>query len=383
MTLKEEIEILRGALIEINTVKPEDVPCIESSDPEKLCRHPMVSVLMATYNHEPYIRQAIEGVMMQKTDFEFELIIGEDCSPDKTREICFEYQRRYPDKIRVLWWHENVSKLGGNGGRMRVRCRGELIAICEGDDFWTDPYKLQKQVDVFRKHPTVNLCFGGVDILYQRTGVVRKYLDHAKRISGMVKGADMIRSQLDVESSVRTNTSFHDVQTSGLMVRTADYFRSIDEDEVFNWQLLLGDKTLRLALAVRGDTYFLAEPVSCYRINSTGVTKRRFADLMRDDFTVRVYFAVKLLGMTFEQAVRLQEKGLVRTWVNNAAVKSACEQRKMSYDMMQRSPLIKEFFRRPYALPLLLLMRLGLLTPRLAFYANRIYWHMPRFWLFK
>ena len=66
---------------------------------------------MITYNHEPFIRQAIEGVMMQKTDFEFELIIGEDASQDKTREICLEYQKKYPDKIRVLWWHENLYKI--------------------------------------------------------------------------------------------------------------------------------------------------------------------------------------------------------------------------------------------------------------------------------
>ena len=88
MTLKEELEILRGEPIGVFTGDPMDIPCIETSDAEKLCKRPVVSVHMITYNHEPYIRQAIEGVMMQKTDFEFELIIGEDCSQDKTREIC-------------------------------------------------------------------------------------------------------------------------------------------------------------------------------------------------------------------------------------------------------------------------------------------------------
>ena len=115
MTLKEKLEILRGEPIEVFDGDPMDIPCIETSDAEMLCRHPVVSVHMITYNHEPYIRQAIEGVMMHKTDFEFELVIGEDASTDKTREICFEYQKRYPEKIRVLWWHEDVSKLGGNG----------------------------------------------------------------------------------------------------------------------------------------------------------------------------------------------------------------------------------------------------------------------------
>ena len=170
MTLKEELEILRGEPIEVFTGDPMDIPCIETSDPEKLCKHPVVSVNMITYNHEPYIRQAIEGVMMQKTDFEFELVIGEDCSQDKTREICFEFQKKYPDKIRVLWWHENVSKFGGNGRRTRAHCRGEFIALCEGDDYWTDPLKLQKQVDFLEENEEYIVCFHRCKNLIQRTG---------------------------------------------------------------------------------------------------------------------------------------------------------------------------------------------------------------------
>lgn len=151
MMLKKQLEILHGKPLSVFTGNPMKIPCIETSDAEKLCKHPVVSVEMITYNHEPYIRQAIEGVMMQQTDFEFELIIGEDCSQDKTREICFEYQKKYPDKIRVLWWHENVFNLGGNGRRVFARCRGEFIAFCEGDDYWTDPLKLQKQVNLIRQ----------------------------------------------------------------------------------------------------------------------------------------------------------------------------------------------------------------------------------------
>lgn len=165
MTLKKELEILRGEPITIFDGDPMKIPCIETSDAGKLCKHPIVSVHMITYNHEQYIRQAIEGVMMQKTDFEFELVIGEDCSTDKTREICFEYQRKYPDKIRVLWWHENVSRFGGNGIRNRAHCRGEFIAYCEGDDYWTDCNKLQKQVDIIRKYDA-GLCVGKVVKLF-------------------------------------------------------------------------------------------------------------------------------------------------------------------------------------------------------------------------
>ena len=150
MTLKQELEILLGEPIKPFEGDPIDIPCVETSDPDKLCKHPVVSVHMVTYNHEPYIRQAIEGVMMQKTDFEFELVIGEDCSQDKTREICLEYQKRYPDKIRVLWWHENVTKYGGNGRRVTAHCRGDFVAFCEGDDYWIDPLKLDKQIKLMK-----------------------------------------------------------------------------------------------------------------------------------------------------------------------------------------------------------------------------------------
>ena len=136
-----------------------NIPCIEQSDAERLCKHPMVSVLMTTYNHECFIRQAIEGVLMQETDFEYEFIIGEDCSQDRTREICFEYQKRYPDKIRVLWSETNLNHVKGNGRRVRAHARGKYVACCEGDDYWTDSKKLQKQVEYMESHLGCAGCF--------------------------------------------------------------------------------------------------------------------------------------------------------------------------------------------------------------------------------
>ena len=136
-----------------------EIPCNETSDAARLCRNPLVSVHMTTYNHEGFIRQAIEGVVMQETDFEYELVIGEDCSTDRTREICFEYQKKHPTKIRVLWSESNLWHIGGNHKRVDVRCRGKYIAYCEGDDYWTDPKKLQKQVEYMESHPGCAGCF--------------------------------------------------------------------------------------------------------------------------------------------------------------------------------------------------------------------------------
>ena len=104
-----------------------------------------VSVVMLTYNHEKYIAQAIESVLMQETDFHYEIVIGEDCSTDRTREIVIEYQKKYPDKIRTLLHAKNI---GGNANYRQTysECNGDYIAFLEGDDFWIDRKKLQKQI---------------------------------------------------------------------------------------------------------------------------------------------------------------------------------------------------------------------------------------------
>ncbi|MGH7238758.1 MAG: glycosyltransferase, partial [Candidatus Saccharimonadales bacterium] len=120
---------------------------IEISNPAVLPEKPVVSIHMSTYKHEKYIAAAIEGVVTQQYPFPFELIIGEDCSPDNTRQIVLDYQRRYPHIIRVLTAETNVGAKA-NTLRCRNAVRGDYIAICEGDDYWTDTSKLMRQVEL-------------------------------------------------------------------------------------------------------------------------------------------------------------------------------------------------------------------------------------------
>jgi glycosyltransferase involved in cell wall biosynthesis len=113
---------------------------------------PLISVHMITYGHEPYLAEAIEGVMRQQTEYSFELLIGEDCSRDRTREIALAFQRRHPDKIAVIYSGSNVGALA-NSERVFQRTRGKYVAFCEGDDYWHDASKLQKQVSFLEAHP--------------------------------------------------------------------------------------------------------------------------------------------------------------------------------------------------------------------------------------
>lgn len=117
---------------------------------------PLVSVCMITFNHEKYISEAIDGVLMQKTNFPFELIIGEDCSTDYTREIIRKYEKENPNIIRIITSEKNVGIFNNLIRTLKV-CNGKYIALCEGDDYWTDKYKLQKEIDILEKESSVGL----------------------------------------------------------------------------------------------------------------------------------------------------------------------------------------------------------------------------------
>ena len=127
-----------------------------------------VSVCMITYNHEEFIAQALDSVLMQETDFEYEIVIGDDCSTDRTREIVSSYYNRYPDKIKLLLPEKNLG-VHENLARTLSACRGENIALLEGDDFWTASHKLQSQVDFLTSHPECSMCFHPVKWFYDES----------------------------------------------------------------------------------------------------------------------------------------------------------------------------------------------------------------------
>jgi len=142
-----------------------------------LPNYPKVSVCITTYNHEKYIAQALDGALMQLTDFEYDILVGEDDSSDETRIIVKVYAKKYPDKIRLfLNSRENVIYINGrptgscNFVNNLMHARGKYIALCDGDDYWTDPHKLQKQVDFLETNPDCPICFHPVFWLEQDTG---------------------------------------------------------------------------------------------------------------------------------------------------------------------------------------------------------------------
>ncbi len=132
----------------------------------------LVSIVCITYNHEPYLRKALDGFLMQQTTFPVEIILAEDCSTDATRAICEEYAARYPDKIRYIVRGHNVGYNQNEYEAMQA-ARGKYIAFCEGDDYWTVPDKLQRQVDWLEAHPDYSVCWHRCRHLMADTGEMR------------------------------------------------------------------------------------------------------------------------------------------------------------------------------------------------------------------
>ena len=133
----------------------------------------VVSVFMITYNHEKYIAKAIEGVISQQVNFDIELIIGEDCSSDKTNDLCIEYARKYPNIIRVLSREKNIG-IHKNFYDTLDHCCGKYIAFCEGDDYWTDPLKLQKQVDFMEANKEYGLVYTNYNVYDEDKNIINK-----------------------------------------------------------------------------------------------------------------------------------------------------------------------------------------------------------------
>ena len=132
-----------------------------------------VSIFLLTYNQEQFIEQTIQSILAQKTNFRYQLVIGEDCSTDNTRKICEQYAEEYTEKIKLLPSEKNHGLIQ-NFIRTYRECDGKYVAICDGDDYWTDPLKLQKQVDFLDDNPEYSIVFTSFKFLFPDGRIIEK-----------------------------------------------------------------------------------------------------------------------------------------------------------------------------------------------------------------
>jgi glycosyltransferase involved in cell wall biosynthesis len=158
-----------------------------------------VSIFMLTYNQEEYIGQTIESVLSQNASFKYQLVIGEDCSTDNTRSICEKYANENKEKIKLLPSKENLGLIN-NFIRTFKECDGKYVAICDGDDYWIDPFKLQKQFDFLESNPDYSIVHTNLNFLYPNG----KF--HLKNTLGLKKERDF--EDLVFENTIPSVTAF-------------------------------------------------------------------------------------------------------------------------------------------------------------------------------
>jgi glycosyltransferase involved in cell wall biosynthesis len=141
----------------------------------------LVSVCIFTYNHEKLIERCIESALMQNTDFDFEIVLGEDYSKDKTRNICNEYVKKYPNKVRLLDRGKNLGMCENIFDSLK-NCKGKYTAILDGDDYWIDPLKLQKQFNFLETHSEMNLVFHQSLIINELNGTFSYFVKENKSL---------------------------------------------------------------------------------------------------------------------------------------------------------------------------------------------------------
>lgn len=218
----------------------------------------IVSVSCITYNHAPYIRQCLEGILMQETDFDVEVLIHDDASTDGTRAIIKEYVDRFPDKIFPVYQDVNQYQLGVRGFMVRFnfpRAKGKYIALCEGDDYWTDPGKLQKQVAMMEQYPDCAICF------------------HDMRI----EGEDGLQENITTNPNQKLVSDIHDLATKGNFIWTASAMlrNSVNTFPEWYFKSRIGDFPMHMLHAMHGNIRFISDVMGVYRIHEGGVLSQK------------------------------------------------------------------------------------------------------------
>lgn len=221
----------------------------------------MVSIICNAFNHEKYIRDALNGFIAQKTTFPFEVLIHDDASTDKTADIIREYECKYPQIIKPIYQIENqYSKDAGSirsiqGGRTR----GKYVALCEGDDYWTDSYKLQKQFDFMESHPEYTLCACGSQWLNMLNGKIwdRCYTN--------------TDTDITLEEVLFPKTGGRDFVTASVFVKTEIW------KNVPLWGFPIGDLPLAIYACLQGKVHMLADIMCVYRWHTAGSWTERMS----------------------------------------------------------------------------------------------------------
>ncbi|NQV01391.1 MAG: glycosyltransferase [Bacteroidia bacterium] len=241
---------------------------------------PLVSVSVTTYQHRNYIKDCLEGILMQQTNFPIEIIVGEDESTDGTRAICIEYAEKHQDKIRLYlrdrtnshyYDEEGILICRFNAKWNRLAARGKYIAICEGDDYWIDPLKLQKQAEFMDSNPSFAICHHNMQVIYEIPG-------NKTRLSNSPKQKEV--------------TSIYDLAKGNYIYSASCLFRNglIKTFPEWFYSAPIGDYTLHMLNAQYGLIRYIPEVMGVYRVHKDGMWEHH-------DYVFRLEIWVELLEL--------------------------------------------------------------------------------------
>lgn len=218
-----------------------------------------VSIICTVFNHDKYLRDTLDGFVKQKTSFPFEAIVHDDCSTDDSRRIIQEYADKYPQIIKPIYESENLfSHHDGSLRRaIETHVKGEYVAICEGDDFWTDPYKLHKQVDFLDNHPDYTLCFHDVEIKNETA---------CKNLRPLYKS--FVTGEYSAD-----NIFLNHIPTCSAVMRAECYL-----SRPYNKNFVVGDNVMWMSCCAKGRAFCINEKMAVYRRTDSGWTSKTYND---------------------------------------------------------------------------------------------------------
>lgn len=215
---------------------------------------PLVSICCVAYNQKEYLKQAMDGFLMQKTEYPFEILVHDDASTDGTTQLIAEYAAKYPELIRPIYQKENQYQKGADIWKEYVlpQVRATYVAFCDGDDYWIDENKLQRQLSYLETHPECPCVFHAVKYVDGSDRQIR--IDQYKKTETLVP----------IQKIIEEGGLF--CSTASLCCRT-EYAR---EYRPFRLMADVADYPLQITLALHGSFFYLPEPMACYRVHTTG-----------------------------------------------------------------------------------------------------------------
>lgn len=281
-----------------------------------------VTVVTTTYNQEKYIEECLKGVLNQKTNFDFQFVISDDNSTDNTKKIIRQYKKQYPNIIKAIFRKENIGPMN-NFVKTLNEVHTEYVALCDGDDFWTDSHKLQRQVDFLEKNREYNICFHKVKIFFEDGS--KPSVLHPIKMSSNPKFEQLLNENFMTANSVMYRWIY----------RKKDSF--IND---FPKDIIPGDYYVHLMHASKGKIHYINKQMSCYRRNDQGMWYMTSQPHLKDKFYLKN--GSKMLN--FYEAVenKLNLKKDVFSYVNRFLIAETLN----SFFVNHKFKLLKQLYRK-------------------------------------